>query len=87
MLQPKTVMPSFTRPSSSSSFTSTGAIRGFPDAITNEKENVFKKFDESVMVTLKLKGQQICAKLNLEKELVPLQRIIEAKLNGTKKKR
>jgi hypothetical protein len=38
--------------------------------------------DESV--TLKLKRQQICAKLALEKEKVALQRTIQAKSNGTK---
>jgi hypothetical protein len=49
---------------------------------SNEKENVLTNVDESV--TLKLKGQQICAKLALEKEKVTLQRTIEAKSNGTK---
>jgi hypothetical protein len=50
--------------------------------LTNEKENVVRKLDESV--ALKLKGQQICAELALEKEKVTLQRTIRAKLNGTK---
>jgi hypothetical protein len=51
-------------------------------SLTNEKEIAARKLDESV--ALKLKGQQICAKLALEKEKVALQRTIQAKSNGTK---
>jgi hypothetical protein len=49
-------------------------LSGLVSALMNEKENVVRKLDESV--ALKLKGQQICAKLALEKEKVALQRTI-----------
>jgi hypothetical protein len=57
-------------------------LSGLVTALTNEKENALRKLD--VPVALKLKGQQICAKLALEKEKVALQRTIQAKSNGTK---
>jgi hypothetical protein len=50
-------------------------------ALTIEKENELRNLDESV--ALKLKGQQICAELALEKEKVALQRTIQARSNGT----
>jgi hypothetical protein len=57
-------------------------LSGLVTSLTNEKEIAVRKLDESV--ALKLKGQQICAALALEKEKVALQRTIPAKLNGTK---
>jgi hypothetical protein len=57
-------------------------LSGLVAALTNEKEIAVRKLDESV--ALKLKGQQICAELALEKEKVALQRTILAKSNGIK---
>jgi hypothetical protein len=57
-------------------------LSGLITALTNEKEITVHKLDGSA--ALKLKGQQICAELTLEKEKVALQRTIQAKSNGTK---
>jgi hypothetical protein len=52
-------------------------------ALMTKKENVLKKLDESV--PLKLKSNEICAGLALEKERVSSQRTIEATSpNGNK---
>jgi hypothetical protein len=57
-------------------------LSGLVTALTNEKESALPKLDE--LVALKLKWQQICAKLALEKDKVALQRTIQTKSNGTK---
>jgi TolA-binding protein len=59
-------------------------LSGLVTSLTNEKEIAVRKLDESV--ALKLKGQQICAKLALEKKekVALIQRTIQAKSNGTK---
>jgi hypothetical protein len=54
-------------------------LSGLVTALTTEKEIAVRKLDE--LVALKLKGQQICAELALEKEKVAT---IQAKSNGTK---